>query len=489
MSIITEKRHEKWILLLFLNIIFIFSFISSPLYNHSIYIGDACIYQNIAKEMLNGRVLYRDIFDIKGPFIFFIYMVHFLFPSLNIGAYIIEAILYSSIFYLHYKTIRLKNNELVSFAFILGELIFLNHVYSIVCPDSFALLTFSYMNYWILSKQYLNPTKLQLILCGILTGIVFWIKFSLGVPIAIIYFYVIYNVFKNKLPGKINYFIYPLLGFMIPTLVVLGYFIYHGAISDLVYCYFIISAGYKNPNSLPFNTWFIVLSVLVFILLISMIYNILKTRYEMIVLDISYLLLIIPVFLMTKNLFEYYFIPFLAVIPLISMFDIFEKVSYKIISPILAAILTLLLISTYNLSNNIVNSASWFRSLDSFAEDVNFNPDSAAVLYLSENPILGPLESINYKYFFMPNLTYEQYPDMWDTVYEDISNKNIEYLILKYGDEAMFNEESPIDKHLVNVLFIGSDITMDFIDKMDEKIIENYDFYNKYSGYMVYKRK
>ena len=64
------KKYEIPIFLILINIVFLFAFESSPIYNYSIYETDSGIYQNIAKEMLNGKVLYKDLLDIKGPFIF-----------------------------------------------------------------------------------------------------------------------------------------------------------------------------------------------------------------------------------------------------------------------------------------------------------------------------------------------------------------------------------------------------------------------------------
>lgn len=53
--------------------------------------SDAGIYYNVAKGMVQGKVLYSDIYDHKGPFIFFIYEIYnLMFPYKLYGAYIMD---------------------------------------------------------------------------------------------------------------------------------------------------------------------------------------------------------------------------------------------------------------------------------------------------------------------------------------------------------------------------------------------------------------
>lgn len=489
-----DSWKSKIIFFFLINICFTLLFMSSPLYDFSVYIGDSGIYQSIAREMLNGKILYKEAFDHKGPFIFFIYIIPLLFKNVNIGTFILDVILYNSIFYLHYKTLRLKRSELFTWLVLLIEMFFLYKFHVNLCPESFVLLTLSYMNYWILSKQYLNPTKLQLLICGVLTGLVFWIKFSLGVPIAIIYFYVIYNIFKNKLPGKINYFIYPLLGFMIPTVVVLGYFIYHGAVSDLIYSYFIVNTRYSNPSSdFNFDVLIYYLIGLVLMLVGMLIYNFIKKNKEYTFLCITYLILIIPVFIMTKSVFAYYFIPFLCIAALPGSIEVridfnkYFKISF------LTFLSLLLILELISMGIDINNVSSSFKRLDKFGEDVGA-VESVSTFYFAGNPILANLDSTNYKYSIFTNLTIEQYPEMWQEIYDDVSNKEIEYIIFRHKDIENFdmkdfNRELFFDNFNINLFFQNCEATKQFILDINDEVIENYDFFNSYGGYVVLKRK
>ena len=465
---------------------------SSFLYDNSVYYKDAGIYANMAKEMLNGRVLYRDVFDIKGPFIFFIYTLIYLFPTVKIGVYIIDSILYTLIFFTHYKTIRLRKSVIFAYSIILVELMLLPSMMRNILPDSFALLAFSYINYWILSKQYLNPTKLQLILCGILTGLVFWIKFSLGVPIAIIYFYVIYNVFKNKLPGKINYFIYPLIGFIIPTVIVLGYFIYHEAISDLIHCYFVVSSQYKMSGFDIEILNLVRMYFLIIMIMFFLIYSAIKEEKDFLFLIISYTILIVPTFLIIKVVIDYYFVPFLAIFPFFSLVESKNKYLFKI--GFLVSLIFICMMVPYNYSIlKEQNPQSW--AYEQFAKDVNYKVDSATSLYVGMIDMFGELEEINYKYLFVPNLTYEVYPRMWDIIYEDVSNKNIEYLIFISAWQEVpdiskdFKGDAFFKKFFINGFSCNSEITKDFIIKINEKVIENYELFHVYDNYVVLTRK
>ena len=119
--------------------------------------------------------------------------------------------------------IKESNNLLLPIFYITILIIALSK--KILLPEMFMLFTISYMNYWILSNQYKKPTTTQLIICGILTGLIFWMKYSLCIYIGTIYlFFIFYHLRKKTF--NIKYILYPLLGFLIPTIITLGYFIY-----------------------------------------------------------------------------------------------------------------------------------------------------------------------------------------------------------------------------------------------------------------------
>lgn len=104
--------------------------------------SDAGIYYNVAKGMVQGKVLYSDIYDHKGPFIFFIYEIYnLMFPCKLYGAYIMDLICYVLIYIFTYRLFILKQDKvaaaLCASAYII-LLIFMNNSFG--CPEIFAVL-------------------------------------------------------------------------------------------------------------------------------------------------------------------------------------------------------------------------------------------------------------------------------------------------------------------------------------------------------------
>lgn len=146
-----------------LNIVFLFMLPTSPLYSqYNSCRDDAGIYQLIAREMYNGKALYTEIFDHKGPFIFFIYLLSAIFVNqANLILFLIDIILLNLIFLYSYKTLKLKlklkiNNKL-SILILISILLWFIKSMSVVVPEILMLFAVTYINYWILSKQYLKP--------------------------------------------------------------------------------------------------------------------------------------------------------------------------------------------------------------------------------------------------------------------------------------------------------------------------------------------
>lgn len=416
--------------------------------------------------MLNGAVLYRDVFDHKGPFIFFIYALAQSILDLNWGIFLIDVIIFNIAFWLQFKTMQLHNNKMTAILF-LFELIFFIRLYRIIIPESIAFMAISYTTYWILSKQYQKPKISQLIICGILTGVVFWIKFSLCVFMFAIY---LFFIFKNFSPKHVYY---PLMGFLIPTTIVAIYFISNNAMADLFFSYFAINLGYHSSFSPSINFYILVCGTLALF-----IYSIFKKHAELTAVITAYMSLIIVSFIMTGKNFSNYYLPFMGVISLFPLTQLNGKVISKLKSVIIAFLIIILCVSLLNHSVQIENSARNCMNHVEMFENVEHD-DSIMLLYSGETAIIGHLKSYNYKYFFTPSLQYEQHPKMWDKIYCDISNSNIEYLVTICIDNEI--------KH--NVFYDESEKTLEYIQNINQEIYKNYYPHKTYSNYVLWHKK
>ena len=83
---------------------------------------DQAIFLSIGKAILHGKVLYKDAFDHKTPYIYFFNAVAAIFEKNHLGLFIIEVVLLSLILIFTYKIVSLYVSQIKSFvsALILG---------------------------------------------------------------------------------------------------------------------------------------------------------------------------------------------------------------------------------------------------------------------------------------------------------------------------------------------------------------------------------
>ena len=71
----------------------IFSYTTSPLYHLNGLTPDSIIFQIIGKYWAQDSIPYKDLWDMKGPFIFFINAIGYTLTDSRTGIYIIQIIL------------------------------------------------------------------------------------------------------------------------------------------------------------------------------------------------------------------------------------------------------------------------------------------------------------------------------------------------------------------------------------------------------------
>lgn len=467
----TWKKHELFFLILLFNIGFFFVSYMNPIFNFPCK-GDTNIYINVAKEMLNGAVLYRDVFDHKGPFIFFLYLIPNLIQNVNIGLFLIDMVLFNVIAYFNLKTIKINNTAFVGYVLITIECILLLCSYITASPELIALAIISYANYWIISEKYKKPSSADLIVAGILAGILFWTKYTLGVYIAVVFLFFIIKNFKWK-----NVLL-PLAGFLIPTAFVFAYFLLNNAIGDLIYCYFTVNLGYKNTDNFVFTN-----SLICLLLSICAIFafSIVKKKTEYAVLSLSYFVLTIPVFFVPGYTWGNLYTPFIAIVSLFSLFN-FNKIK-KVVFVICIVTSLLFGYMLYTSSTGNILAGQAYRQLDEIAEDVNESHGSI-IVFQTEPVLPSGIDHIGYKYFFAPTLTYEQLPEMYEQIYKDVSEKKIDYIVALVGDNGKI---MPLSHFRTSTE--GELTTLKWVEKISNKIYENYQIYGKYYKFTVFSVK
>lgn len=218
----------------------------SPLYPFNPW-DDVNVFFVLGRGIIHGMVPYRDLFDHKGPLLHFIYALAALVSERSFtGVWIVECIMASIYAAFSWKIVKLfsavqKHNIVLMPLFIgliysLGIFNFGGNAEELCFPVITVILYFGLKS--IVSGDGL-PNNKEAVICGVLTGVLFWIKYSflgfvLGFCIYILFISIKHKDFK-KLWSLVWRFI---LGFIILSVPILAYFLINNSLPYLWDAYF-----------------------------------------------------------------------------------------------------------------------------------------------------------------------------------------------------------------------------------------------------------
>lgn len=219
---------------------------SSPLYPMNDWVDVHC-FLTLGKGMLNGLVPYVDLYEQKGPVLYFIYAVVALFSQKSMfGQYLLEIITFG--LFLHFSAkiaeIYLGKSKyrfpiIVVLAAVITTTKSFSHGGSV---EQMCLFMFAYGLYTVLLACHENRplTFKEALLNGIFAGMALWIKYTmlgfyLGLALFVLIWYVGWVRNTKKLLTTIGQF---LLGIGAVSVVVFVYFLVTGALDELFTCYF-----------------------------------------------------------------------------------------------------------------------------------------------------------------------------------------------------------------------------------------------------------
>ena len=228
---------------------------------------DANVYMTIGNAMLSGRELYVDIFDHKGPILFFLHEASaMLSRSSFVGIYLLEiACCYCYLLY-SLRTMRLfssKTSLVWLLTCLLGILTYSSDFFSYGdSVEEFALPIFSYSLYHMLrfAKENQVPSRWQSIVMGIGLALLFWTKFNLmffyaGGLLALAFIAWKHRQFKEFW----LVILWALAGVAVVTAGVVAYFAIHGTLDALWEAYFMVNIFHYHgvgTNGEPDVWWF-----------------------------------------------------------------------------------------------------------------------------------------------------------------------------------------------------------------------------------------
>lgn len=419
---------------------------------------DSNSFLTVARSMIDGKIVYKDIIEQKGPILYVIYMIGYIFSIGKIsGIFLLEVISLSIVFYYAYKILKLFISTKYDFLFIPIFGVFICTSYSFVHGGSaeefclpFLMISLYYFIYHFVKKEL---TYKQLFINGILSMIVALIKFSLlgfwfGF-MAIIFFDLIFK--KQYKKAFISCIVF-LSGMFLIGFICIIYFLLNDALNDFVYSYFLINAGsyakessnifirivkcfYEGFINLGRNIGFLILTPF----LIYSIFKIFKKTKTRIAIISIFLLLFMGIYIGLRS-YKYYTIPLLIFYIFVFIFFNIrykEKIDKIKVNKNILIILCVLGIGIC--SYCFANYRSYIlTSQNDYAQFRIAN----IIKSESDNPTILNYGSLDYgfynilnvipdcKYFHRMNINYDKLPDNYDVQKEYIVNKKVEYVIV-----------------------------------------------------------
>ena len=330
-----DKKTEKMMVTFFLFVFVIgmicFSKTTSPLFPYE-FGADSAIFSLLGKSMLNGKTLYKDLFDHKGPVLFFIEALGHLIGGRN-GIFLLQCIIgiinLRIIYFLCKSETKANNNWFLMFFFILilcyGYFYFtfqggnLSEEYSLPLISLCVLLFSKYANQVNDSKEH--PPFYSLIY-GVCVGLIALIRINNAISIfAGILVIIVFLIVNKRYKNVILNFVAGIIGCLLVVIPVLIYFHFKGALNEMIYATFTYNFLYAfnkiTSNEIMFSLEEISAKLPVILSLFLSIKYLLKNKLEFIDCLYLFVLLLNAILFFCMSNYTHYYVIFVPVYALI----------------------------------------------------------------------------------------------------------------------------------------------------------------------------
>ena len=219
---------------------------SSPLYPMNDWVDVHCFF-TVGKSMLHGIVPYAELYEQKGPVLYFLYAIAALISDKSFfGVYLLEVVSFGLFLYFSGKIAEIylgKVKLLYAIIAVLAAMIPISRAFSHGGgAEELCLFMLAYSLYSVLRALHEKRTLTfnEGFLNGIFAAAVLYIKFTivgfyLGLSLFVIFWYLSDHFQWKPLLSTVANVIFGVLAL---SIVVFGYFLIHGAADDLIRVYF-----------------------------------------------------------------------------------------------------------------------------------------------------------------------------------------------------------------------------------------------------------
>ena len=242
-----KKNNIKIWLFLFLFVFALEFWVSINSYTHDLYNRiDSAIFFMSGKAWMNGMIPYVDFADAKGPLLWLIFGIGYLFSHYNyLGIFWIECIFYTVTFFYCYKIgcLFLSDKKTALLCSMLMALSFFCGAYHYETrAEDFCQPFIAGGLYYTLRALYGSQRDKDIKIASLVVGIGFastlLIKFTIAAMILILFFALFCYLIKCRKDLIGISFIYAFLGIFLTLFPFILYFFYQGNFHDFIYAYF-----------------------------------------------------------------------------------------------------------------------------------------------------------------------------------------------------------------------------------------------------------
>ncbi len=259
----------------------LFSLWTSPFYR--LWYGcDASFFTLVGRGMLSGKVPYRDFFDLKGPYFFFVEAIGQLMAHDRLGAFLIQIPFAFASLVLIYEICLLfiskKKTVFVMIVYLWGNITTLwggNTLEEFALPLSLLCL-YLVLRTVTFKKSGLDSLPFSYILIfGLCLGVDIFAKISVAAPVLGIIATLLYHDLSQKhIKEFFIHLLYIILGISLAALPPIIYFGMNGALSDMLFCVFKLGFSRGTDYYEAFNiTWELKLSGCVFAFIFAVLHR------------------------------------------------------------------------------------------------------------------------------------------------------------------------------------------------------------------------
>lgn len=435
---------------------------------------DQSIFFSIGKAILHGKVLYKDVFDHKTPYIYFFNAFAALFEKNHLGLFIIEVVLLSTILIFTYKTAKLFVTETKAFLsdIVLAVILSIPQITFGYSRTEMYAIAFIMPSIYLFAKYFVDTKIVEddilssnvavstdgsfklshMFIIGILASLTFMTNIRavvIFVPFAIALLIKLLSTknFKNLLLVILS----GLCGFVITIIPYIIYAVATNSLGDAIYAIFTSNVNYANSNFafgknfiktaatfisnnsvffaftlISFVSWFFVkmekftkFSIIIS-MIVTMSYIVFSNRTN------PYYLVILMPYLMSI-----YFIIVRFINIKVKVSDLFIFVTFAILFLFINVCVNRDIKIRYL---NCVHRAERINN----AISSNLNKSDAKVLSFGFNPetYIYTGSVVDYKYFIIPNIPYKADKLPYNAQYEYIMSRDPDVVVYANSNAA-----------------------------------------------------